>query len=612
MTIPEKLIQQFAQGRVVPFVGSGVSMAVRVNGKPVFPSWGGLLADMADALVAAGKPDEAEIVRLQCKRQRWFKAAEEAIEGLNTKGFRDVLRKRFNVPQPADADWSLPDAIWRLQSPIVVTTNYDQVMAWRKPDSQRLLNDQPEELAELYHAADPQRPFIWHLHGHIERAASLILAPAQYDAFYRDGEQTLKQYRAATVQLQSLLANWTLLFVGFGLQDEYVMQLVSQVLQAFGGATRNHFALMKKGEADIQGLWKQHHVQVIEYDDHGPPLVTLLDELAAAAKSGTPTKRRKAGASRRPVVPPAYTAWLANQCSQDVELSGLRPKHGQAVTLRNVYVPVITRGGDVEPKEKKGKKRKGRGTMMVPSEDRPEHQLLQTLAAEKSLYLSGPPGSGKTTFCRWLTLAVFQGELPGHPIAAPDQFQETFPEPLRGRLPLLIRLREFWQSLPKSAAGVELTWAELEKVLEQWIARKKFDALAWPVVKDHLDAGKALLILDGVDEVPLTSDDPQQPAQPRHLLLAGLADSVAHWTAAGNRVLVTSRPYGLDDQQRQRLGLPHAPLDELPGELQQLLVRRWFHCLRKDGTEAETACEELWADVAARPEIAELAPIRCC
>ena len=90
---------------------------------------------------------------------------------------------------------------------------------------------------------------------------------------------------------------------------------------------------------------------------------------------------------------------------------------------------------------------------MMPGEDRPEHQLLQTLAAEKSLYISGPPGSGKTTFCRWLTLAVCQGEFPAHPIAPPEGFQETFPEPLRGRLPLLIRLREFWECVAPVGRG---------------------------------------------------------------------------------------------------------------------------------------------------------------
>ncbi len=45
---------------------------------------------------------------------------------------------------------------------------------------------------------------------------------------------------------------------------------------------------------------------------------------------------------------------------------------------------------------------------------------------------------------------------------------------------------------------------------------------------------------------------------------------------SGNRVLVTSRPYGVDASRQQRLGLLHAPIQGLDPELQKLLVRRWF------------------------------------
>lgn len=83
MTIPLKLIEELAQGRVVPFVGSGVSMAVRVDGQPLFPSWDGLLSEMADALKHAGNGDDAAIVRGHCNKRRWFKAAEAALEGLH-------------------------------------------------------------------------------------------------------------------------------------------------------------------------------------------------------------------------------------------------------------------------------------------------------------------------------------------------------------------------------------------------------------------------------------------------------------------------------------------------------------------------------------------------
>ncbi|MFO1113838.1 MAG: hypothetical protein U1E35_08295, partial [Rhodospirillales bacterium] len=63
--------------------------------------------------------------------------------------------------------------------------------------------------------------------------------------------------------------------------------------------------------------------------------------------------------------------------------------------------------------------------------------------------------------------------------------------------------------------------------------------------------------------------------------LSGLADALPVWLKAGNRVLLTSRPYGLDAGGLHRLGLPPAELEPLPQDLQDLFVRRWFHTLGK-------------------------------
>lgn len=50
---------------------------------------------------------------------------------------------------------------------------------------------------------------------------------------------------------------------------------------------------------------------------------------------------------------------------------------------------------------------------------------------------------------------------------------------------------------------------------------------------------------------------------------------------AGNRLLLTSRPYGLDEAGLARIGLPGAPLEPMPGKLQALFIERWFHTLEK-------------------------------
>ena len=594
--IPDKLKSEFAAGRVIPFIGSGVSRDVN---KTLFPTWGELLNDMEAELRKVPKEDHADLVKMNCKCKKWLDAAKVAWEELGQSRFHDVMLNRFDISEPTDANWSLPDAIWGLKPRLVMTTNYDEVLFWSNQKSKRILNRQIPELARVLREATEERPWVWHLHGHISDLESLILAPSQYDEFYTDECRT--NYDAAKIQFQGLLANWTLLFIGFGLEDEYVVDMVRDVYKTFGEATSPHFVLKKKGESDAEKLrlWKQFNIQVIEYDDYGPPLVDLLHTLTKSKDSVT------GSSPSRPVVPREYTEWLIKDCSKEIELSGLRPKLGQSVTLRNVYVPVVTRNRDLQTKTLG--KTAAEIQEIVSDERRAQYRLLQSIVADKSVYLSGAPGSGKTTFCRWLALAVCQGTLPVHPVAPPEGFLETFPEPLRGRLPLLIRLRDFWESLPNLERGAELTQPELESAMKRWVERKKFDGLTWSAVKDHLEAGLTLLIFDGVDEVPLERTRPEHAAEPRTLLLAGLSNSVKNWTLNNNRVLVTSRPYGLTESQSRQLGLDHEPLSELPRELQELLVRRWFSILRDSDKAADAACDELWNDIAQRLEIENLA-----
>ena len=217
--------------------------------------------------------DDATIVDSYCNKQKWLKAGEAAFDGLAPATFFKTMRQKFDVPEPQNADRSVVDTLWRLEPPIVVTTNYDNVLRWRKTSSRLLLNDEPEELAGLYRNTDSSRPTIWHLHGHVERAGSLILAPSQYDQFYSDGQQAREQYKAAMEQFRSLLTNWTILFIGFGLDDAYVMSVIGDVLKTYNFGTDQHFALMRQDEKDVQELWKSHNIRVLEYAQHGPPLV---------------------------------------------------------------------------------------------------------------------------------------------------------------------------------------------------------------------------------------------------------------------------------------------------------------------------------------------------
>jgi formylglycine-generating enzyme required for sulfatase activity len=122
---------------------------------------------------------------------------------------------------------------------------------------------------------------------------------------------------------------------------------------------------------------------------------------------------------------------------------------------------------------------------------------------------------------------------------------------------------------------------DLEQALAAWVDRSALPRLDGAMLKAHLAAGSAFLLLDGLDEVAISETRGGTTVYPRVLLLSGLTDALPAWEAAGNRTLLTSRPYGLDEAGLARLALLRAPLEPLPVPLQELFVTRWFHALER-------------------------------
>jgi Uncharacterized conserved protein len=280
------------------------------------------------------------------------------------------------------------------------------------------------------------------------------------------------------------------------------------------------------------------------------------------------------------ITPAAYVDWLRQHLAR-VELLGA--KEGRSVTLGSVYVPALTMppAGDAAAKQARRKDRPDE-----EAEDRKPIPLLQRLD-QASLYVPAPAGAGKSTFCRWAVLQSITDHALTHPVPAPEGVAEATPVNLRGRLPLLVPLREFWRSMECGRGEQEWRRGDLERALATWIDASPPDGLTGGLLLAHLAAGTAFLLLDGLDEVPPTDSREHVTVFPRALLLSGLADALPAWHKAGNRFILTSRPYGLDDAGLHRLGLPVAALGPLPKKLRDLFVTRWFHTLGKTDKTAE-------------------------
>jgi hypothetical protein len=285
-------------------------------------------------------------------------------------------------------------------------------------------------------------------------------------------------------------------------------------------------------------------------------------------------------AAGKPAVPPGYLRWLEDRCGE-MALLGLQQKSGRAPNLTQVYVPLQARTA---------------GEVLTPRLGGEGPTLLLSLLDQGSLYLSGPPGSGKSTFSKWVAWLACRGELLRGEVPAQGEHAETFPESFRGRLPILIPLREFWRHL--ALDGVQAA-------IGRWAAAA-LPGVGGPAISGHLLAGTSLLVLDGVDEVPTLIEEDGKTSHPRGDLLAGLQTSIPGWAEKGNRVLLTSRPYGLSPQEVKALKIPAvevAPLDEA---LQVLLVRRWFRILCDKPEDGEARADAMLEHMGSRPDLGPL------
>lgn len=299
--VPASLAGALAEGRVLPFVGAGVSMAVqRENGTRLLPSWRDLLLHAA-ARLEAEKRKQHTLVRAHLEQDRpdYLMAAKHAKEGLAAL-WPSFLAENLDFERKSVRDDSLELArrMWSLGSTLVVTTNYDRILQWACPNSDDLrtwtINAPGAQAEELRRPSG--RPILWKLHGSIDEPSSVILCPDGYARLYTD-ESRGGEYLAALETLRVSLITRTLLFVGFSLDDEHVLRQFEWLRETFSGYGGPHYALLPRWELEraqhqVSGL----NVQLLAFQDFGGPLIESLDRLCAHAVN--------ASSSREPAVRP--------------------------------------------------------------------------------------------------------------------------------------------------------------------------------------------------------------------------------------------------------------------------------------------------------------------
>ncbi|MEW2403465.1 NACHT domain-containing protein [Streptomyces sp. NPDC046862] len=213
----------------------------------------------------------------------------------------------------------------------------------------------------------------------------------------------------------------------------------------------------------------------------------------------------------------------------------------------------------------------------------PGERASASLTSRHRVLLVGAAGSGKTTFLQRLALAAARRELPPH-LAE-----------LNECLPLLLQLRELLKrgDLPDPRGF-------LAAVAKPLVTHP--DAVGW--VDRQLEAGRVLLMIDGLDEVPRSDRDRARK------WLSDLIDAYPQ-----NRFIVTSRPAAVPRGWLRQHGFAELETQPMSAADISRLVEGWFDAM------SEAHDHELvnWARAAVvqqlrdNPDLAELAtsPLMC-
>ena len=258
-----------------------------------------------------------------------------------------------------------------------------------------------------------------------------------------------------------------------------------------------------------------------------------------------------------PEIPVTYRKWLSENCAY-MDIDKLQEKSNVIqVRLPEIYIPLyanppIKKQNDVGPVSQTGRNIKETSN----GSERKEYiiDIEELIGKNESLLIEGHPGSGKTTLLRHLAYTLARGDSV---------------KGLDNHLPVLIFLKDLNGFFDNKGDNREKPKAE--DILSYYFECTG-NVIGLDTVKGFCRAGKALFLLDGLDELKTEYRD-----------IA--VNSFANFRIKneGNKVVFSGRPHGLEGAAIKRFGEGHVKIQSLNMEQIEEFIKKWFYYVYSEG-----------------------------
>ncbi len=252
--IPQSLKDAFINHECIPFIGSGLSLPFGV------PTWKSLISTLKSRCDKE-KCKNSELIEFLALEGDYQEAAQKAKEKLGKSIFREQITNEI-VNYTKEKNLTVQRLLWKVNPPLIMTTNFDTLLEDSIEGQVDVVTPlHKSKLADLVREPIGSR-ILFKVHGSISEFESLVFTSDDYKKLYD------KQMNAYQLTFTTSILKHKLLFIGFSLEDESILKILSSVKKLFNGFSGNHYALLRKSETRARVFWEKCNINVIEYEDH--------------------------------------------------------------------------------------------------------------------------------------------------------------------------------------------------------------------------------------------------------------------------------------------------------------------------------------------------------